>query len=51
MKLRNSLYNCCFAEKYFTEKHEWIDVPDGTEEGTVGITDYAQVRTCITVLF
>lgn len=31
------------AEKYFTEKHEWVDVVDGTSKGTVGITDYAQV--------
>jgi len=36
----------CFSEKYFTEKHEWIDVADGGNEGTVGITDYAQVGTC-----
>jgi glycine cleavage system H lipoate-binding protein len=31
------------SEKYFTEKHEWIDVDDGNTQGTVGITDYAQV--------
>ncbi|XP_060557779.1 glycine cleavage system H protein-like [Ruditapes philippinarum] len=29
-------------KKYFTEKHEWIDVDDGNTQGTVGITDYAQ---------
>ncbi|XP_045193265.2 glycine cleavage system H protein, mitochondrial-like [Mercenaria mercenaria] len=29
-------------QKYFTEKHEWVDVPEGSTQGTVGITDYAQ---------
>jgi glycine cleavage system H lipoate-binding protein len=30
-----------FVERYFTEKHEWVDVDNST--GKVGITDYAQV--------
>jgi glycine cleavage system H protein len=28
--------------RYFTEDHEWIDVEDGDDTATVGITDYAQ---------
>lgn len=28
--------------RYFTEDHEWIDVDDGDDTATVGITDYAQ---------
>jgi glycine cleavage system H protein len=28
--------------RYFTEDHEWIDVEDGEDTATVGITDYAQ---------
>ena len=31
------------SEKYFTDKHEWVDIPEGQDIGTVGITDYAQV--------
>ncbi len=27
--------------RYFTQDHEWIDVADGGETATVGITDYA----------
>ena len=30
------------SAKYFTEKHEWVDVEG--DVGTVGISDYAQVR-------
>ncbi|KAJ8303367.1 hypothetical protein KUTeg_019763 [Tegillarca granosa] len=30
------------AKRYFTEKHEWVDVKNG--EGVVGITDYAQEK-------
>ena len=33
----------CFSEKYYTTDHEYIDVPEGQDIGTVGITDYAQV--------
>ncbi|XP_063439401.1 glycine cleavage system H protein-like [Mytilus trossulus] len=29
-----------FAQRYFTEKHEWVDEENGN--GKVGITDYAQ---------
>lgn len=28
--------------RYYTQDHEWIDVADGGETATVGITDYAQ---------
>jgi glycine cleavage system H protein len=28
--------------RYFTEDHEWIDVEDGDDTATIGITDYAQ---------
>ncbi|MES2289526.1 MAG: glycine cleavage system protein GcvH [Pseudomonadota bacterium] len=28
--------------RYYTQDHEWIDVADGNETATVGITDYAQ---------
>jgi len=30
-----------FLDRYYTEKHEWIDVKDNI--GTIGISDYAQV--------
>jgi len=30
-----------FVERYFTEKHEWVDVDNSM--GKIGITDYAQV--------
>lgn len=28
--------------RYYTQDHEWIDVADGGETATVGITNYAQ---------
>ncbi|MFM9977084.1 MAG: glycine cleavage system protein GcvH [Sphingomonadaceae bacterium] len=28
--------------RYFTKDHEWIDVAEGGDTATVGITDYAQ---------
>ena len=28
--------------RFFTEEHEWIDLDDGGEVATVGITDHAQ---------
>ena len=39
----DTLLKHVFSEKYFTEKHEWVDVDDSCSVGTVGITDYAQV--------
>ncbi|KAL4235238.1 hypothetical protein ACF0H5_006876 [Mactra antiquata] len=39
---RNIHITRTFCQKYFTEKHEWVDVPEGSNVGTVGITDYAQ---------
>jgi len=30
-----------FLDRYYTDKHEWIDVKDNI--GTIGISDYAQV--------
>ncbi|KAK7114876.1 glycine cleavage system H protein-like [Littorina saxatilis] len=30
------------ANKVFTEKHEWIELSDGGNVGTVGISDHAQ---------
>lgn len=34
--------NLLFLDRYYTEKHEWIDVKDNI--GTIGISDYAQVN-------
>jgi glycine cleavage system H protein len=28
--------------RYYTQDHEWIDIDDGGDTATVGITDYAQ---------
>jgi len=30
-----------FLDRYYTDKHEWIDVKDNI--ATIGISDYAQV--------
>ena len=37
-----SISSRILAQRYFTEKHEWVDVDNST--GKVGITDYAQEK-------